>query len=153
MNIELAANILRKGKLLAPDRFPQPSPEVGRVWAEALGSIDFPPELWSEAVTLWATHLVGDRMVTPRDLIGAAYSVRDRWESEPARAGRLVEYRVRRANVNYARNGLESIGAADLPTGSERSHGAGGGAARRQQSGPEAIGTVGRRQFGEGAGG
>src|SRR5699024_10465019 len=70
MNVELAAHILAKGKRLAPDRFPQPGPETAEVWAEALSELDFPPALWSEAVVLWSTKLVGDRMVTPRDLIG-----------------------------------------------------------------------------------
>lgn len=115
MNVELAAHILAKGKRLAPDRFPQPGPETAEVWAEALSELDFPPALWSEAVVLWSTKLVGDRMVTPRDLIGAAYTVRDRWEGDPERAAVLDELRAARANRNYAKAGLEPITVADLP--------------------------------------
>ena len=90
MNTEGAAEILATGKRLAPDRFPQPSPETAEVWAVALSEVDFPRALWGEAVILWATKLVGDRMVTPRDLIGAAYSVRDRWEGDPEKAAALA---------------------------------------------------------------
>ena len=141
MNLELAANILAKGKRLAPDRFPQADREVAQVWAEALGAVDFPPRLWAEAVTLWATHLAGDRMVTPRDLIGAAYSVRDRWESDPERAQILESLRVERANRNYAQMGLEPIAASDLPQNAPRvvgpDRGRQGGMQRLGQSLPD----------------
>ena len=139
MNVELAANILAKGKRLAPDRFPQPGPETAEVWAEALSELDFPPALWSEAVVLWSTKLVGDRMVTPRDLIGAAYTVRDRWEGDPDKAAVLDELRVARANRFYARNGLEPITAADLPQHAGKPPEAVTEATRRQQSQPERI--------------
>ena len=115
MDIELAKHILRKGKALAPDRFPQPSLEVAQAWAGALSSPEFPPGLWSEAVDLWSTSLVGERMCTPRDLIQAAYVVRDRWESVPETAQVLDELRAARANRNYAKAGLEPISVADLP--------------------------------------
>ena len=127
MNLELAANILAKGKKLAPDRFPQADREVAQAWAEALGVVDFPPRLWAEAVTLWATRLAGDRMVTPRDLLSAAYSVRDRWEGDPERAQILEALRVERANRNYAQWGLEPIEAADLPQNTPRATGPGRG--------------------------
>lgn len=139
MNVELAAHILAKGKRLAPDRFPQPGPETAEVWSEALAEVDFPPELWSEAVILWATKLVGERMVTPRDLIGAAYSVRDRWEGDPERARVLDELRAARANRNYARAGLEPITVADLPRHAGKPPEAVTAASRRQQSQPERI--------------
>ena len=115
MNTEGAAEILATGKRLAPDRFPQPSPETAEVWALALSEVDFPRALWGEAVILWATKLVGERMVTPRDLIGAAFVVRDRWEGDPERAAYLDELRAARASANYARMGLEPITTADLP--------------------------------------
>lgn len=139
MNIELAAHILAKGKRLAPDRFPQPGPETAEVWSEALAEVDFPPELWSEAVVLWATKLVGERMVTPRDLIGAAYSVRDRWEGDPARARVLDELRAARANRNYAKAGLEPISVADLPRHAGKPPEAVTERSGRQQTRPERI--------------
>ena len=139
MNIELAANILAKGKRLAPDRFPQPGPETAEVWAEALAEVDFPAALWSEAVTLWATKLVGERMVTPRDLIGAAFVVRDRWEGDPEKARVLDELRAARANRNYAKAGLEPITPADLPRYAGKPPEAVTEATRRQQSQPERI--------------
>jgi hypothetical protein len=84
----LAAAILAKGKALAPDRFPQPSPDSTKAWADALGStFDSLPftDLWEEAVLLWSTDLAGDRMVTPREIRHAALVIRDRWETRPAR--------------------------------------------------------------------
>ena len=139
MNVELAAHILAKGKRLAPDRFPQPGPETAEVWSEALAEVDFPPELWSEAVVLWATKLVGERMVTPRDLIGAAYAVRDRWEGDPERARVLDELRAALANRNYARAGLEPITVADLPRHAGKPPEAVTDRSGRQQSQPERI--------------
>ena len=144
MNTEGAAEILATGKRLAPDRFPQPSPETAEVWAVALSEVDFPRALWGEAVILWATKLVGDRMVTPRDLIGAAYSVRDRWEGDPERAAVLDELRVARANSFYARNGLEPITAADLPQHAGKPPEALTERSGRQQSQPERMGVAGK---------
>ena len=139
MNVELAAHILAKGKRLAPDRFPQPGPETAEVWAEALSELDFPPALWSEAVVLWSTKLVGDRMVTPRDLIGAAYTIRDRWEGDPDKAAVLDELRVARANRFYAKAGLEPITAADLPRHAGKPPEALTERSGRQESVPERI--------------
>lgn len=144
MNIELAAHILAKGKRLAPDRFPQPGPETAEVWSEALSEVDFPPELWSEAVVLWATKLVGERMVTPRDLIGAAYSVRDRWEGDPERARVLDELRAARANRNYAKAGLEPITVADLPRHAGKPPEAVTERSGRQQTQPERMSAAGK---------
>ena len=139
MDIELAKHILRKGKALVPDRFPQPSLEVAQAWAGALSSPEFPPGLWSEAVDLWATTLVGERMCTPRDLIGAAYAVRDRWEGDPERARVLDELRAARANRNYARAGLEPITVADLPRHAGKPPEAVTDRSGRQQTAPERI--------------
>ena len=144
MNVELAAHILAKGKRLAPDRFPQPGPETAEVWAEALSELDFPPALWSEAVVLWSTKLVGDRMVTPRDLIGAAYTIRDRWEGDPEKAAVLDELRVARANSFYARNGLEPITAADLPRHAGKPPEAVTERSGRQQTTPERMSAAGK---------
>ena len=144
MNIELAANILAKGKRLAPDRFPQPGPETAEVWAEALAEVDFPAALWSEAVTLWATKLVGERMVTPRDLIGAAFVVRDRWEGDPEKARVLDELRAARANRNYAKAGLEPITPADLPRYAGQPPEALTARSGRQQSQPERMSAAGK---------
>ena len=145
MNLELVAHILRKGKALAPDRFPAipANAEDAKLtldaWAEALGTVDFPPALWAEAVTLWATQLAGERMVTPRDLIQAAYTVRDRWEGDPERARVLDELRAARANRNYAKAGLEPITPADLPRYAGKPPEAVTERSRRQQSQPERI--------------
>ena len=139
MNTEGAAEILATGKRLAPDRFPQPSPETAEVWAVALSEVDFPRALWGEAVILWATKLVGERMVTPRDLIGAAYAVRDRWEGDPERARVLDELRAARANRNYAKAGLEPISVADLPRHAGKPPEAVTDRSGRQQTAPERI--------------
>ena len=143
MNTEGAAEILATGKRLAPDRFPQPSPETAEVWAVALSEVDFPRALWGEAVILWATKLVGERMVTPRDLIGAAFVVRDRWEGDPDKAAVLDELRVARANRFYQRAGLDPITVADLPRYAGSPPEAVTEATRRQQSQPERMGVTG----------
>lgn len=143
MNLEVAAHILAKGKRLTPDRFPQAGPETAEVWAGALGRRDFPPALWSEAVTVWATEMVGDRMCTPRDLSRAALVVRDRWEGDPERAAALDLIRVARANRNYARAGLEPIEAADLPQYAGKPPQALTERSRGQEAGPERMGVTG----------
>ena len=144
MNDEGAAMILAAGKRLAPDRFPQAGPETTEVWALALSEVDFPQELWHEAVILWATKLVGDRMVTPRDLIQAAYTVRDRWEGDPERAAYLDELRAARASANYARMGLDPITTEDLPRYAGKPPEAVTEAPRRQQSQPERMSAAGK---------
>ena len=121
MNNELVAHILAKAKVLAPDRIPamphddESAALVLDAWAEALGAYDFPPALWSDAVTLWAATVDSERMATPSDLIRSALAVRDRWERDPEKSRVLEQLRVERANRNYARAGLDSIVAADLP--------------------------------------
>ena len=144
MNTEGAAEILATGKRLAPDRFPQPSPETAEVWAVALSEVDFPRALWGEAVILWATKLVGERMVTPRDLIGAAFVVRDRWEGDPEKARVLDELRAARANRNYAKAGLEPITTADLPRYAGKPPEVLTERSRRQQTTPERISDAGK---------
>lgn len=94
----LMAQVLRKGKALAPDRFPQPNQETVTAWAEALSRLmdSFPLDhLWSEAISVWSMELVGDRMVTPKDLKAAVYVVRDRWEADPAKSEVLQQIRER----------------------------------------------------------
>ena len=120
MNLEMVSMILVKGKTLAPDRFPAiPGDAEGKrmlleAWRESLSIVSLPAEVWSAAVTMWATSMVEDRMVTPRDLIRAAYLVRDRWEQQPARKKILDEYRAAKLNANYARMGLEPVPVATL---------------------------------------
>ena len=142
MDIELAKRLLQEGKRLAPDRFPQPSLDVAKSWQRVLSQVDFPPRLWGEAVDLWATTLVGERMCTPRDLIQAAYVVRDRWESVPETAQVLDELRAARANRNYARAGLEPITVADLPRHAGKPPEAVRELPHRQDTPPERMGET-----------
>ena len=100
MNQELTANLLRLGKQLAPDRFPQPSPETTEAWAMALDRI-YPPKLWRDAIILYATQRVGERMCTPRDLLQAAADTVKRWESDPALNRELEEFRAQRMHTKY----------------------------------------------------
>lgn len=93
---ELAAYVLQYGKRLAPDRFPSPSMEVVNAWASVMAGMRFPREVWPEAVKLWATELVGERMVTPREIKRAAKMVVDRWEHVPERKAMLDEHREAR---------------------------------------------------------
>ena len=93
------SKILALGKALTPDRFPQPSREVAAAWTKALDRLydSFTIEdMWLEAVTVWATELVGDRMITPKELKHAVYVVRDRWEADPMRRDVLMRDRESR---------------------------------------------------------
>lgn len=94
--IELAGNVITYGKAVAPDRFPVPTEQVLAVWADVLGSMNFPPGVWPEAVRLWASELAGERMCTPRDLKQAAKAVIARWESDPERKAVLAQHREAR---------------------------------------------------------
>lgn len=95
----LAVAILRKGKALTPDRFPQPSGETAQAWADALGrtfdSLPF-PDLWEQAVVYWSSDMVSERMATPRDLRRAALIIRDQWEGHPVQRKVLAQARERR---------------------------------------------------------
>ena len=91
--IELASRVLEYGKAIAPDRFPAVSEGVVLAWADVLGGMAVPVEVWPEAVRLWASENVSERMVTPADLRRAAGTVLERWESDPAK--RVVLRRLR----------------------------------------------------------
>lgn len=93
--LQLTANILAKAKRLIPDRVPTVSDETTEVWSEVVASVNVPPGVWSEAVTIWATELVTDRMMTPKELKEAAKIALVRWESDPQKRRALVEHRER----------------------------------------------------------
>ena len=120
MNRQTVVAILAKGKALAPDRFPaipandEAAEATLESWREALSIVALPAEVWSAAVTMWATSMVEDRMVTPRDLIRAAYAVRDRWEQHPERRALLEAHRLSLLNGNYRRMGLEPVPVGTL---------------------------------------
>lgn len=99
----LATAVIRRGKDLVPDRFPQPNPETIKAWAVALGQLmEALPnvELWEEAITVWSMELVGDRMATPKEVKKAVYVVRDRWEADPMKSRILAEARLRRQELH-----------------------------------------------------
>ncbi|MFS0387144.1 hypothetical protein ACL1BY_06150, partial [Corynebacterium striatum] len=95
VDIHIAAEILKLGKKLAPDRFPKPDPEITQAWAYALNR-EYPTRLWAESVYLWATQRVEDKMgPDPRkvDTSGVSYaawvSVADVSASKSSGARRL----------------------------------------------------------------
>lgn len=98
----LGALVLQRGKMLAPDRFPKPDLAVAEAWGRILGSLNVPVEMWPEAVDLWATESVGERMATPRDLLQAVRDVRDRWERDPERRQLLEQRRLARRDARDA---------------------------------------------------
>ena len=102
VSIDLAAAILQRGKQLAPDRFPKPDPGTAEAWAHALNR-NYPPALWEDAVFLWATSLVGERMCTPRELLEAAKHVVRRWEVDASKRDVLEAYRHQALTENYKR--------------------------------------------------
>lgn len=91
--LELAGWVLHVGKNISPDRFPRITEDVIDVWAEVLGSINVPTDVWPEAVKLWATEVTSQRMCTPADLKRAAKTVIGRWESDPQRGPQLKAHR------------------------------------------------------------
>lgn len=99
----LIVAVLRKGKSAVPDRFPQANAETTKSWLDMLSPVIdiFPiPELWEEAVNVWAVELVGDRMATPRELKQAVYVVRDRWEKIPEKSRVLEQRRLYRQELH-----------------------------------------------------
>lgn len=91
--IKSAFRVLWKGKQLVPDRFPQPSMEVMKAWAEALDQVSLPEEIWGEAVTRWSLTVESDRMATPREIKASAFAVRDVWEQDPQKRLVLDQHR------------------------------------------------------------
>ena len=113
----LMANILRRAKLLAPDRVPQPSREATDAWVDAfLRYYQFPPQLWAEAVDWWAANRANDRMLNPQSLREAVYAVRDRWESDPQRREVLQRSRQQRLGSRVDRGELPGDARLGLPS-------------------------------------
>lgn len=104
MNIELAAQILDWLKKAAPDRIARADHGTAEVWAACLGIRSYPEDLWHQACIVAATELVGDRMLTPKDMLHAAHLVKGRWEVDPAQKPRLEGYRQRRREEFEARH-------------------------------------------------
>ena len=105
------AHILRRAKLLAPDRVPQPSREATDAWVDAfLRYHAFPPQLWAEAVDWWAANRANERMLNPQSLREAVYAVRDRWESDPQRREVLQRSRQQRLGSRVDRGELPGGG-------------------------------------------
>lgn len=80
---DVAEIVLARGKMLAPDRFPAPSPDAAEAWAGIIQSLNLPWQVWPEAVTWWSLNVKDDRMITPKALKDAAWVVRDKWEADP----------------------------------------------------------------------
>lgn len=95
MNIELASQILDWLKKAAPDRIARADHGIAEVWAACLGIRSYPEDLWHQACIVAATELVGDRMLTPKDMLHAAHIVKQRWEVDPNQKHRLEGYRQR----------------------------------------------------------
>lgn len=113
----LMAHILRRAKLLAPDRVPQPSREATDAWVDAfLRYHAFPPQLWAEAVDWWAANRANERMLNPQSLREAVYAVRDRWESDPQRREVLQRSRQQRLGSRVDRGELPGGASPGLPS-------------------------------------
>lgn len=80
---DLALAILEKGRYLAKDRFPVPDTKTVQAWSEVAARYELSPRLWSEAVTIFCTEKITQRMVTPLDIIEAARAAKTRWEQSP----------------------------------------------------------------------
>lgn len=85
--------VLTRGKQLAPDRFPTLTAETAQAWADALRRYRLSEQLWLDAVTVFCTEKVGDRMVTPLDIIEAARVAKSPWEQSPEGRAQLAKAR------------------------------------------------------------
>lgn len=96
----IAVRVLGIGKRLAPDRFPahidrngQPNRDLINEWATALGTKNYPLELWEEAVHHWVNHIDHGRMVTTGEMHKAAKAVLAKWENDPHRKPAIDAHR------------------------------------------------------------
>lgn len=91
--LDIALDILEKGRYLAKDRFPKPDTKTVQAWSEAVSRYQLPEWLWLEAVTIFCTEKVGDRMVTPLDIVESARVAKSRWEQSPEGRAQLAKAR------------------------------------------------------------
>ncbi|WP_297453330.1 hypothetical protein [uncultured Corynebacterium sp.] len=96
----IAVRVLGIGKRLAPDRFPahldrtgQPNRELINEWAHALGTKNYPLDLWEQAVHHWVNHIDHGRMVTTGEMHKAAKAVLAKWENDPQRKAAIEAHR------------------------------------------------------------
>ena len=90
---DLALAILEKGRYLAKDRFPVPDTKTVQAWSEVVARYELSPRLWSEAVTIFCTEKITQRMVTPLDILEAARVAKTRWEQSPEGRAQLAKAR------------------------------------------------------------
>ncbi|WP_408934989.1 hypothetical protein ACKFRL_07750 [Corynebacterium marquesiae] len=103
--VQIASQVIAYGSAAAPAQFPKPEDIVVQVWADVLSEINVPPEVWRDAVKLWAAYHAGDRMATPREIVSAARDVVKRWEVDSSKRWPLEAWRwnarVQRAKKIY----------------------------------------------------
>lgn len=95
MRVELAAQILKtlESGGLKP---PAPTPETATFWAECLGVKEYPDDLWYQACKVLCSEMEVYGGITPRHVLQAAKTVKDRWVVDPRHKHRLEGYRQRR---------------------------------------------------------
>lgn len=100
MKQAIATRVLGVGKRLAPDRFPNYllsdgtiNSELVNEWAEELGTKNWPPELWDEAVRVWVREIDHGKMVTSGEIMRAGKTVLSRWESDPVKGAQIRAHR------------------------------------------------------------
>ena len=100
MKQAIATRVLGVGKRLAPDRFPNYllsdgtiNTELVNEWGQELGTKNWPPELWDEAVRVWVREIDHGKMVTSGELMRAGKTVLSRWESDPVKGAQIRAHR------------------------------------------------------------
>ena len=126
MRAELAAQILKtlESGGLKP---PAPTPETASFWAECLGVREYPDDLWYQACKVLCSEIEVYGGITPRHVLHAAKTVKQRWETDPQHKHRLEGYRERRQAEFEARHVLrredapavEHKPAAEIPDSRE----------------------------------
>lgn len=96
----IAVRVLGIGKRIAPDRFPahldragNPNRDLINEWAQALGTKNYPLDLWEQAVHHWVNHIDHGRMVTTGEMHKAAKAVLAKWENDPQRKAAIEAHR------------------------------------------------------------
>lgn len=102
---EFIKTLVARAKVEASDHVPAANPHFIDIMVERIPLEIFPPKLWLEAVDHWADN-VQEGLLKPKDLMRAAYAIRDRWEAQPEKREVLNQLRQARLDQRVRRGEL-----------------------------------------------
>ncbi|WP_414121895.1 hypothetical protein [Corynebacterium nuruki] len=117
--LNLAGQILNRGRNLVPARFPRPSREVVEAWAGILAHYGstYPSQVWPAAVDRYAAKTVNDTQVTPRDILDSAREVIAQWEGDPEKRAALDGTRAAIRAARVETGSLPPASLVETPAG------------------------------------